>query len=76
MLSRPDQADRIGQIADIIIREPEQLMIDFAFHQAPYQPGFDSWQVDFIGECRQRPAALWVWHGGKIVCHQRQLPVP
>jgi hypothetical protein len=72
---RPHQCDGLGEIADVIVRELEQNRIGSLRDQAADQPGFGVRKAQPASERSERPAALRIASGAKIIDHQPQLVV-
>ena len=76
VLRRPDQRDRLGEVADIVVGVGEQHLVDAFGDQRAQHRRLDAGDVEVAGERRQRIAAVGVRRGAEIVGHQPQLGVP
>ncbi len=72
----PDQGDRLGQVADIVVGPPEQLRVDPRLHRLADHRRLGGVERQGAGQGRQRPAALRVRLAGQVVPHQPKLGVP
>jgi hypothetical protein len=70
---RPDQRDRLGEIADIVVGETEEHGIGARRRQLAEEPGLGMAEDEIAGQRRERIAAIGVGRGGEIVGNQPQL---
>jgi hypothetical protein len=71
----PEQADRLGRIADIVARQGEQHRIDPLPDQRPHRRGFHRWKIQPAGQGGQRPASVGIGCKAQIGRDQLQLAV-
>ena len=56
----PDQRQRLGEVADIVVGEVEQFRADLVLAEAAQQRGLGGGEVEPAGERGQRPAAVGI----------------
>ena len=71
----PDQRQRLGEVADIVVGEMEQLRPDLVLAEAAQQRGLGGGEVEPAGQRRQRPAAIGIGRLAQIGLDQPQLGV-
>ena len=71
----PDQGQRLGEIADIVVGEMEQLGADLLLAEAAQQGGLGCRKVEAAGQRRQRPAAIGIGRLAQVGLDQPQLGV-
>ena len=71
----PDQRQGLGEVADIVVGEMEQLRADLVLAEAAQQRGLGGGEVEPAGQRRQRPAAVGIGRLAQIGLDQPQLGV-
>ena len=72
-IRRPDQRNRLRQIADEIVRQAKQNRISPLCREIADQASFRVLERERARHRRQRPAAIGIGRGAEIVFEQRQL---
>ena len=74
-LRLPDQRQGLGEVADIVVGEAEQLLADLLLAKAAQQSGFGRREIEPAGQGRQRPAAVGIGRLAQIGLDQPKLGV-
>ncbi len=72
---RPEQARRLGGVADIIARQLEQHRVDAFHQQVADRDGLDRRKVEPVGQRSQCPAAIRIRRLAQIIGDELQLAV-
>ncbi len=72
----PDQGDGLGEVADEVVGEGEELGVDAAGGEGAEHGGLDAVEGHVAGDGGEAPAAVGVGGGGEVVGDQAELGVP
>ena len=72
---RPDQRDGLGEVADEVVGEREELGVDAGGGDVAQQRRLDRGDVEAAGQRGERPAAVGVGRGPQVVGDQPELGV-
>jgi hypothetical protein len=72
---RPDQRDGLGEVADEVVAEREELRIGALGGERAQERGLHMGDFEIAGDRGERPAAVGIGRGGEMVADQPQLAV-
>ncbi len=75
-LRRPDEGDRLGEIADIVIGIAEEHFVHALHDERAQHRRLDARDREIAGQRRERIAAVGIGRGAEIIGKQPELAVP
>jgi hypothetical protein len=69
----PDQRDRLGEVADIVVGQREELGVGPLGDQGAQHGRLDPRQVEVAGDRGKRPAPVGVGHRSEVVAQEPEL---